>query len=165
MTWQINSYFKALYEDPPPELIMTSVLAEHLGVVVEFTGEDEWSVFLCRPWNTSCLHGLTKEEAFEIADELAGEWRKGIRHLLDKGRLMGTLTHSATDQVEEEVGSKGRIACNKIRDRYFGNPYKPDLHLVTDDDNDDEWLIRNAAMNKPLGLIYDYTALYDTLPF
>lgn len=175
MTWQINSYWKALYDNPPAGLVLASVLTEHLGVIVEFMGEDEWAVFLSRPWNTSCVHGLTKEEAFALADELADEWRRSIKHMLDKGRLMGTLSRTAAEQIEDEVGNRGRTACNKIRDRHFGTD-KPDLYLAWDgaeeDDDDDEWLVKHMAMssfaapiNKQGFMALDYTALYDTPPF
>lgn len=127
MTWQINGYFLPLYDDGgPSDLIMTSVLTEHLGVVVEFLGEDEWSVRSCAPWNVSCIHGLPKEEAFEAAEQVADEWRRLIRIMLERGR-QGSLIYTPSDVMEEEVGNRGRSACNKIKDRILGTPFWPDV--------------------------------------
>jgi len=155
MTWQVNAYFLPLYDDGgPSDLIMTSVLIEHLGVVVEFIGEDEWSVRTCAPWNVSCIHGLSKDEAYEAAEQVADEWRRLIRHMLDKGRL-NSLTFTDSDVMEAEVGNRGRSACNKVHDRILGP--LPNLPEVDGSGYTQGGASNVIPLNATVNFVLDYT--------
>lgn len=122
MTWKITSYFKALYdeEQPPPHgLVLDSISPEQLGVLVEFTAEDDWQVMLCHPWNHRCLAGLSKEDAFETGDQVVYEWTKSINQLMYLGKIKGGLVHTPAIAMEQAVANKGWMVCNRVRDRFL----------------------------------------------